>query len=277
MTARPSARSGGRVGNRIRMTAALVAFASLAACDDIKSLDFRDELFRHSGQPVPGSGQPYPNLASVPAAAPKSTDKDTRQKIAQQLGAEAKGNAGASGADESEVGVPQAPPALPKGFVTAKQPMALPGAKTAVAAPAVDATGVAPAVEAPAAAEAAAPMAVPSSPRELAIVLFDQGSAEIDPAQADKLKPLVDMVVRAEGKLKLTGYATVDRQARDPAAAKLAALDLSLDRANAVAQLLIGLGAPPSILVVGADAPIERGATRPGHAADPRVEIIFEP
>ncbi len=260
-----------------RLAAMLALSWPLAACDTLKSLDFRDALFPHSGQPVPGSTQPYPNLATVPAAAPPSTDKETRQKIAEHLAAETKGNQTSSLDDGgSRVAVPRPPAPLPQDFVTASQPVELADGAGAgnVAAPPPGATKRL----AGTGAKAQPARVAPGAHREVAIVLFDEDLAEIDPDQADKLKPVVDMALRTNGsRLQLVGYASLDPHAPDQAAAKLAAFDLSLDRADAVAQLLIRLGAPPAALVLSAHAPIGRGAHASGYAAEPRVEIYLEP
>jgi outer membrane protein OmpA-like peptidoglycan-associated protein len=276
MAEKRSTGSGLRALACFRLAAMLALLWPLAACDTLKSLDFRDALFPHSGQPVPGSTQPYPNLASVPDAAPPSTDKDTRQKIAEHLAAETKGN-GASSLDDggSKVAVPQPPAPLPKDFVTASQPVELAdsaGTGSAAATP----PG---ATKRPAGtgAKAQPALVAPGAHREVAIVLFDEDSAEIDPEEADKLKPVVDLALRTNGRLRLVGYASLDPHAPDQAAAKLAAFDLSLDRANAVAQLLIRLGAPAATLLLGAHAPISRGTHASGYAADPRVEIYLDP
>jgi hypothetical protein len=195
--------------------AGLAAALSLAACDALKPLDFRDALFRHSGQPVPGSNEPFPNLASVPSAAPTSTSKDTREQIAQKMSAETK-NGPTSDTNSGNVALPPPPTPLPANFVSTTAPMQLAGGDEP------ESDGQAP----PASAAAPSPqpkrLQLPVQPTQpprhavhralqpragsvLAIVLFDEDSAEIDPDEAEKLKPLVDTVERQGGKLRLVG------------------------------------------------------------------------
>lgn len=269
------------------------AMAALGACSTLEDLDPRGGLIPHTDQPVPGADQPYPNLASVPNAPPPSTPKATRIELQQKLAGDTKATT-----FEPDTGaappVPSAPAPLPKGFITAEQPVRLPAVPAPEAAGA-DATpaasseseGSAPAGAQSPVAHATTLTASPSSgappaqagatAQRLAVVLFAEGSSEIDPGQVAKLRPVVRLLRQQGGALQIVGYAS--RQAAgETAEGKIANFNLSLDRANAVAKALMRLGAKPSEVMVSAEgegAPPITVAGVSGAAADQRADVYF--
>lgn len=273
-----------RAARRLALAAAM---AALGACSTLEALDPRSGLIPHVDQPVPGADQPYPNLASVPNA-PTPTPKATRVELQQKLAGDTKATTFQPDTDAAPP-VPAAPAPLPKGFITAEQPVKLPAAPAPAESSAGATTAASPALERsapagaqPAAAHATTPKAS-SSPdalgtaRRLAVVLFAEGSSEIDPGQVAKLRPVVRLLRQQGGALQIVGYAS--RQAAgETAEGKIANFNLSLDRANAVARALMRLGAKPSELVVSAEgegAPPITVAGVSGAAADQRADVYF--
>lgn len=280
-----------RAAGRLGLAAAV---AALGACSTLEDLDPRSGLIPHIDQPVPGSDQPYPNLASVPNGPPPSTPKETRIELQQKLAADTKGTNDQSDSTAPQVPAPPAP--LPKGFITAQQPVKLPAtAATAgaqAAAPSQPERSLpkdAPSLGAPSAnagqAATAALDAPPGHSREveegatagrLAIVLFAEGSAEIDQAQLAKLRPVVRLLRRHGGAVQVVGYAS-HQSAGDAVEDKIADFNLSLDRANAVARALIRLGAKSSEVTVSAEGerapPLAAAGSR--DAADQRADVFL--
>lgn len=242
--------------------------AALGACSTLADLDPRPGLIPHVDQPVPGADQPYPNLASVPNAPPPTTPKATRVELQQKLAADT--TATTFQPDTGAAPPVPAPPApLPQSFITAQQPVQLPptapssagGAGTkaaAAAAPALGALG---------------------PPERLAIVLFAEGSSQIDPAQVAKLRPVLRLLRERGGALEIVGHASRAAGAGGSAEDKIANFNLSLDRANAVARALMGLGVRPAELIVSAEgdsAPVAAVAGLSGAAANQRADIYLE-
>ncbi len=124
-----------RAAGRLALGAAM---AALGACSTLEELDPRGGLIPHVDQPVPGADQPYPNLASVPNAPPPTTPKATRIELQQKLAADTK--ATTYQPDTAAAPPVPAPPApLPKGFITAEQPVQLPATAAPEAAGAIGA------------------------------------------------------------------------------------------------------------------------------------------
>jgi len=326
-----------RAGDRACVALALAALAPLVACDDLKSLDFRESLFRQSGLPVPGSDEPYPNLASVPPK-PAATDKAARTKIAQTLTAENKGDAGAlaAGSAPSDLPRPPAAPALPEppppgqaqsaaapGTSSkysllpqlASPPSAAPKSMPPLAAESPASPAPAEPSPAPGAAHSAkaaakkpsahqAPRSVAESPaagaaiggsieriaedkltfdqvapsREVAIVLFARRSQAVDRAQERGLAP-VAALARGGGRLFVIAFepADIDAQGQPRMAA---GQELSLARAQAVAEMLVRLGVPVGSVAIGAvseHSAIVLGTRRVDLAGLERVEVYLEP
>jgi outer membrane protein OmpA-like peptidoglycan-associated protein len=249
---------------------ALAAFGLLpiAGCDDIESYDPRQGLVKHVAQAVPGGDQPYPNLGSVPDAAPEVSTKTQRIELQKKLASDtqAKSFTPDSG---PRAEIPRPPPPLPPGFVDAQQPM-----KVADAAP--------PPAQAQGGA-ATLPSSTPAfgalgEPTRVAIVLFDAGSSAIDPRQVSRLKPLIESLRSEGGTLQVVGHASLQGDAAT-APDKVAKFNLSLDRANMVARALMRLGAKEGQLVVSAEgdsAPTDAAGGVSGDAANQRADIFVE-
>jgi len=268
------------------------AMAALGACSTLEDLDPRSGMIPHTDQPVPGADQPYPNLASVPNAPQPSTPKAKRIELQQKLAADTKTTTYQPDAAAAPA-IPAAPAPLPKGFITAEQPVRLPAAAAPAEAGGDAAAAGTPAAHprAPGSAEASTqaqrsvdPLrlrqgesGVGAASRRLAVVLFAEGSSEIDPAQVAKLRPVVLQLRRQGGAVQVVGYAS--RQAAgDTAEGKIANFNLSLDRANAVARALMRLGAKPSEVMVtaeGEEAPPIAIAGLSGAAADQRADVFL--
>jgi outer membrane protein OmpA-like peptidoglycan-associated protein len=252
--------------------AALLALASLAACDQLG--DPREGLFRHVDKPVPGTEQPYPNLASVPDK-PAVTPEKERAAIRQQLSRDVKGGSAPPLDPGATPTIPAAPPPLPQSFLSAREPTKLAGPPPAELGAAAAAQG---------AGAATLPASGPSfgalgSPRKVAVVLFDAGSSQLDPAQLGRLRPIVRELHDHGGTLQVVGHAARAEDGGEGGARKLAAFDLSLDRANAVARALIEVGAKSSEVIVSAEgdsasAPSAGGVS--GPAADRRADVYLE-
>ncbi len=274
--------AGKRPGRFQRLGLACAAVALLAACQG--GLDPRDRLIPHVDQPVPGTDQPYPNLASVPSRPSPIMSSEERARVQQQLTADARSqtyqpNAGG-------LAIPSPPPPLPPGFVNAQQPVALPtpaSPRGSSASPQPQPPS-APRATGAAESEATLPGNAPAfgavgKPERVGVVLFDQGSAQIDPAQIEKLKPIIRQLRQSDGTLQVVGHAASRSGATEGEAAKAADFNLSLDRANAVAGILIRLGASPSQVIVTAEgdsAPVQAVAGVAGEAANQRVDIFLE-
>lgn len=280
--------------------ALVAAVALVGACSTLEDLDPRGGLIPHTDQPVPGGDQPYPNLASVPNGPPTTTPKATRIELQQKLAADTKATN-----DQSDSAappqVPAPPAALPKSFIAAQQPVKLPATAASIAADAGATTAAsggpqgsaptdapspaAPSADAGQSRAAPAVGAAPGYSREiaegaaegrLAIVLFAEGSSEIDPAQLAKLRPVVRLLRRQGGAVQVVGYAS-RQAANDTAEGKIANFNLSLDRANAVARALMRLGAKPSEVIVSAEGERAPPLTGAGSsaAADQRADVFL--
>jgi outer membrane protein OmpA-like peptidoglycan-associated protein len=293
---------------------ALVLLAAGLALVGCSEFDPRSGLMTEVNKPIPGADQPFPNLASVPDKAPEVTPLKERKSLERKLERDNRSQTYKPD-DAAMPALPKPPPALPEGFTTADKPVKLAQAApasgpsapaaagpTQAAAPAAKAapaprpaTGTQPAAtprpSAPAA--QAPPPAAPSAtlsgggpsfgalgqPSRVGIVLFAPGSSAIDPGQVHELKPIVRMLRQRGGLLQVVGYAAADPHAKNLARDKLANFNLSLDRANAVARVLMRLGVKPSELIISAEgdsAPVAAVAGVSGRAANERADIYLE-
>ncbi len=236
-----------------------LALSALAACE-AEDLDVRKAMMPEVAGPIPGTTLPYPNLASVPAA-PTATAPAARAALQKKL--EADNKATTYTPDRAAAPqLPSPPPALPKGFVEAEQPVKL---ADAAAAPPAGPAGNAPS------------SAVLGAARRVAIVFFAEGSSEIDPRQVAKLRPLAESVRRQGGRLELVGHA--EREGETGGEVKLDDFDLSVTRGNAVARALVRLGltdAELSVTAEGDSAPVASLAGLSGAAANRRVDVFYE-
>ena len=248
---------------------ALLALLCLAlgACSDFESEDllaWRKGLVREVAGAIPGTDQPYPNLASVPTSVPGASPKAARVELEKKLQADNKATTytpDKAAAPE----IPAAPAALPPGFVEAETPVKLADAGTSAEPSQRPST---PANNTPGAL---------ALPHRAAIVFFAEGSAAIDPQQVAKLKPLIEGVKREGGSLVVVGHASQTGDGLDQT--KLDNFNLSVERASAVAEALGRLGIESEALAVRAEgdsAPVVAIEGVHGDAANRRVDIFYE-
>jgi len=259
---------------RVHRVSVIVATAALllAACTDKTNLDLREGLVQHVKQPLPGVDQPFPNLSSVPDTPPPIPSKAARNDLVKAL--QADNTSATYNPDFSKAPkLPAEPQELPSDFLTSQSPVKVPetpGPQISPSAQSAPAQSAALLAEAPA-------FGATGHPDRIAIVLFAAGSAEIDPAQVAKLKPVVAMLHRQGGGLQLVGYATHEGGGSG-VQDKIADFHLSLERANRVGHALAGLGVKPDELVVSAEgggAPVISVAGVSGGDADERVDIYY--
>lgn len=271
----------------------LAAALALAGC----GADPRNSLIPHVTKPIPGTDQSYPNLASVPDKAPDVTPKSQRTALEQKLAAD---NISQSYHPDLSVvpPIPPPPPTLPEGFTTAEQPVKIaeaaspsqtsalqtPAPQTSTPQPSVSQTAGLPAAGSSPALEATLPSGASTFGalgrlNRVAIVLFSKGSSTIDPRQVSALKPVVRMLHQRGGVLQVVGYAASDPGVRNSAQDKMANFDLSVNRANAVARVLMRLGVKPAELIVSAEsdrAPVASIEGVSDRAANERADIYLE-
>ena len=224
----------------------------LAACSDFSPEDlvaWRKSLTHEVSGAIPGTDQPYPNLATVPALPSEASSKDARTALQKRLEADNK----ATGYTPNKAvapPIPSPPPALPPGFIAAEEPVQLSDAGTLVA--------------------------TPEGPRRVAIVLFAEGSSALDPRQVGKLQPVIDALNREGGTLELVGHASETSDGLDQT--KVDNFDLSVARASAVAEALGRLGLKAgelSVTAKGDSAPVTAAGGVSGGAANRRVDIFL--
>ena len=252
-------RRASRLSALLSLPALLVP--ALAACSDFSTDDllaWRQGMVREVAGAIPGTDQPYPNLATVPDKAPAASPKAARVELQKKLEADNKATSYVPNkANAPEI--PSPPAALPPGFVEAEQPVQLADAGTPGGA-----------------ASAAMALGPPAAPRRVAIVLFAAGSAAIDPRQIAKLKPILDAVRRDGGTLHVVGHASQTGDGLDQT--KVDNFDLSVERADAVANALGELGLEANALQVSAEGdskPVIAVEGAKGEAANRRVDIFY--
>ncbi len=213
----------------------------------------------------PVSSADFPNLASVPDQPPAVTPKIERDKLIQGLAAD-RANAEYTGEmlGESTANVPAAsppparvpPPAAPEGDQAAS--MAEEDGETEpapVPPPEIVALPV----------ETGTPAA---------LIYFDQDSIGLSDRDRAILRDVVRLQQQAGARIRVIGHASSSEEAADTDAA---GTDLALVRANAVAETLIGLGAPSRFVESGTmpGGQIYDESQPNGAAANRRVEVFL--
>jgi len=232
--------------------------------------------------------QPQPALASPPTQASQQPTDAARQAapmestlIAPQVRSVPQGETPAVPPPPASV-VRSAPPARPP--ETPLQPPATPPAAPQVAAtppPAPPAT--ARQTTAPPAAAIQSPAPRDSQPTlamrtpagaanaisvSVGDITFAPGSHDLSAAHRGTLSEIAGLYKQAGGKIRVVGHAEPQGGA-DPVKQRIAVLNLSLDRANAVAAALTQMGVPAS------DITVEAAAQRGGQEI-PRAEVFME-
>jgi outer membrane protein OmpA-like peptidoglycan-associated protein len=116
-------------------------------------------------------------------------------------------------------------------------------------------------------------------PELLAVVYFPQDSTQVDGNDRQLLEDVVARFKERGGRLRLVGHSGGQAQTDDVVGQRMANLELSLERANAVASTLLDLGADKEELLVEAKADNETTGDDVqvgGESSTRKVEIFLE-
>ena len=206
--------------------------------------------------PLPGTNQPYPNLASVPNR-PVVTPSAERGKIAQGLAADRENARYAESApdrgqpvvDPTPPAAVPAPPQVARPPVSSQRsdlisgPMPEPVPQSAALPPPVMQTRQTP-VPVPVAPQSAA---FPQGETQSATVFFANNSAAIDAEGQRALSQLAASFKQHGGSLRIVGFASGQAASAN---AQIANFRIASQRAEAVAQTLARLGVPMNRMIV---------------------------
>jgi flagellar motor protein MotB len=112
-----------------------------------------------------------------------------------------------------------------------------------------------------------------------AIIFFPNGSAALDAKDRGVLRDLARLLEQRGGSLRLVGHASSWTQNTTPDEHQLANFEMSLARANSVAEELLRLGVAPDAVqteAVGDAEPVYHEFMPSGEAGNRRVEIFLE-
>lgn len=132
--------------------------------------------------------------------------------------------------------------------------------------------------------ESALPGAVGSNPAgeggsyQAGVIRFSTGSSQLSGADQGVIRELVPLIREYNATVEIVGHASSRTRNMDPAEHKLINFEVSLKRANAVAQALINAGAPSdriSVVAVGDSQPVSSEAMPLGEAENRRAEIYL--
>ena len=132
--------------------------------------------------------------------------------------------------------------------------------------------------------ESALPGAVGSYPAgeggsyQAGVIRFSIGSSQLSGADQGVIRELVPLIREYNATVEIVGHASSRTRNMDPAEHKLINFEVSLKRANAVAQALINGGAPSgriSVVAVGDSQPVSSEAMPLGEAENRRAEIYL--
>ncbi len=116
--------------------------------------------------------------------------------------------------------------------------------------------------------------------RELVgVIYFAHGSANLDNRDREVLRQVRDMLRDTGGQLRVVGHASMRTGVLEPARHAMANLEISQQRAAAVANELNRQGVPDSALVIealGAQQPVYYEFMPTGEAGNRRVEVYLE-
>ncbi|WP_119169177.1 OmpA family protein [Algihabitans albus] len=116
--------------------------------------------------------------------------------------------------------------------------------------------------------------------RELVgVIYFAHGSANLDSRDRTVLNQVRDILRSTGGQLRVVGHASMRTSVMDPARHALANIEISQQRAAAVANALNRQGVPDSALAIeamGAQQPVFYEFMPTGEAGNRRVEIYLE-
>jgi outer membrane protein OmpA-like peptidoglycan-associated protein len=110
------------------------------------------------------------------------------------------------------------------------------------------------------------------------VIRFSNGSARLSGADQGVIRELVPLIRDYNATVEIVGHASSRTRNMDPFEHKLVNFEMSLQRANAVAEALINAGAPSeriSVLAVGDSQPLSSEAMPAGEAENRRAEIYL--
>ncbi len=110
------------------------------------------------------------------------------------------------------------------------------------------------------------------------VIRFSNGSANLSSADQGVIRELVPLIRDYNATVEIVGHASSRTRNMDPFEHKLVNFEMSLQRANAVAEALINAGAPSeriSVLAVGDSQPLSSEAMPAGEAENRRAEIYL--
>lgn len=112
-----------------------------------------------------------------------------------------------------------------------------------------------------------------------AIVFFSHGSSDLDAQDRTVLRDIAALYEQRGGRLRVVGHASSRTQNTTPDEHQIANFDMSMARAEAVADELLALGVAPDAVqaeAVGDAEPVYHEFMPSGEAGNRRVEIFLE-
>lgn len=110
------------------------------------------------------------------------------------------------------------------------------------------------------------------------VIRFSNGSARLSSADQGVIRELVPLIRDYNAAVEIVGHASSRTRNMDPFEHQLVNFEMSLQRANAVAEALINAGAPSdriTVLAVGDSQPLSSEAMPAGEAENRRAEIYL--
>ena len=110
------------------------------------------------------------------------------------------------------------------------------------------------------------------------VIRFSTGSARLSSADQGVVRELVSLIREYNATVEIVGHASSRTRNMDPFEHKLVNFEISLQRANAVAEALVNAGAPSdriSVVAVGDSQPVSSEAMPAGEAENRRAEIYL--
>lgn len=279
-----------RIGGFARCALVASLLMGLSACSSWFSEDTPEPETVSS----PSGEESYPNLASVPDRPPRPTPEEIRDSLTEGLRAD-RANARYSGQALTGVNtaapaatpppptrrteLPPEPPPAPAQPAPAQTlsevavvETATDGGETLEAA--VVETAV---VEQPSVSPQQAGAALSEAGTLVGVIYFLEGSSNLDSRDRGVLDEVVALQRAEGGQIRVVGHESPSSAASG--AGDVDGLQISLDRANAVAEMLTDLGAPQEkldVIAAGASAPRYDESEETGVAGNRRVEIFIE-
>jgi len=227
----------------------------------------------------------FPNLASVPDQPRSATPAGDRADIAESLAAD-RTNAKYSG-ERLVAGTttpPKAPraPAITQSLGTTLAQSTVAPAPTPVLAQAPRATTIAPAPQTPSViqpARTAQPVLQPRASELAGIIYFAHGSASLNATDRSVLRDIVALSRERNARIRVIGHASARTGTVDPVEHRIANLEVSQRRAEAVTAALVRFGSKRDGIRTEARAdslPVYHEFMPTGEAGNRRVEIFLE-